>query len=43
MMLMLIILTADLFKEGYNGLSKSYFIISDDGKGMSGSDILING
>jgi len=33
-------LRADLFKEGYNGLSKSYFIISDDGKGMSSSDIL---
>lgn len=33
-------LKAELFKEGYNGLSKSYFIISDDGKGMSSSDIL---
>jgi hypothetical protein len=33
-------LRADLYKEGYNGLSKSYFIISDDGKGMSSSDIL---
>ncbi|MPQ45577.1 hypothetical protein GCQ56_01035 [Marinifilum sp. N1E240] len=33
-------LSADLYKRGYNGLSKSYFIISDDGKGMSGSDIL---
>jgi len=33
-------LNADLFKEGYNGLSKSYFIISDDGKGMSSSDVL---
>lgn len=33
-------LRADLYKEGYNGLSKSYFILSDDGKGMSGIDIL---
>jgi len=33
-------LRADLFKEGYNGLTKSYFILSDDGKGMSKSDIL---
>ncbi|WP_330747148.1 ATP-binding protein [Chryseobacterium sp. CP-77] len=33
-------LKAELFKEDYNGLSKSYFIISDDGKGMSSSDIL---
>ncbi len=33
-------LRADLYKEGYNGLTKSYFILSDDGKGMSGSDIL---
>lgn len=33
-------LNADLYKEGYNGLSKSYFIISDDGKGMSSTDIL---
>lgn len=33
-------LRADLYKEGYNGLSKSYFIISDDGKGMSSTDIL---
>lgn len=33
-------LRADLFKEGYNGLTKSYFILSDDGKGMSSSDIL---
>lgn len=33
-------LKADLYKEGYNGLSKSYFVISDDGKGMSGSDVL---
>lgn len=33
-------LRADLYKEGYYGLSKSYFIISDDGKGMSVSDVL---
>ncbi len=33
-------LKADLFKEDFNGLSKSYFVISDDGKGMSGSDVL---
>ncbi|WP_341900570.1 ATP-binding protein [Fluviicola taffensis] len=33
-------LKADLYKEGYNGLTKSYFTISDDGKGMSSSDIL---
>ncbi len=33
-------LKADLYKEGYNGLSKSYFTISDDGKGMSDTDIL---
>lgn len=33
-------LKAELFKEGYNGLTKSYFTISDDGKGMSSSDIL---
>lgn len=33
-------LRADLYKEGYNGLSKSYFIISDDGKGMSSTDVL---
>lgn len=33
-------LRADLYKEGYDGLTKSYFIISDDGKGMSASDIL---
>jgi signal transduction histidine kinase len=33
-------LRADLFKEGYNELTKSYFILSDDGKGMSSSDIL---
>lgn len=35
-------LKAKLFKEGYNGLTKSYFTISDDGKGMSNSDILDN-
>lgn len=33
-------LRADLYKEGYNGLVNSYFIICDDGKGMSSSDIL---
>lgn len=33
-------LKANLYREGYNGLSKSYFIISDDGKGMSDTDIL---
>lgn len=33
-------LSADLYKEGYKGLSNSYFIISDDGKGMSENDIL---
>lgn len=33
-------LNADLYIEGYNELSKSYFIISDDGKGMSATDIL---
>lgn len=33
-------LKAELFKEGYDGLTKSYFTISDDGKGMSSSDIL---
>ncbi len=33
-------LKADLYIEGYNGLKKSYFTISDDGKGMSNTDIL---
>lgn len=33
-------LRADLYKEGFNGLTKSYFLLSDDGKGMSSSDIL---
>lgn len=33
-------LKADLYKKGHNGLSKSYFAISDDGKGMSDTDIL---
>ncbi|MBN7813087.1 ATP-binding protein [Algoriphagus sp. H41] len=33
-------LKADLYKEGYNGLSKSYFLIADDGKGMSSTDVL---
>lgn len=33
-------LNAELFKKGYQGLKNDYFIISDDGKGMSNSDIL---
>jgi hypothetical protein len=33
-------LKAELFKTGYDSLEKSYFIISDDGKGMSNTDIL---
>lgn len=33
-------LKAELFKTGYDNLEKSYFIISDDGKGMSNTDIL---
>ena len=33
-------LKAELFKEGYDGLKTTYFIISDDGKGMSNADIL---
>lgn len=33
-------LKAELFKAGYDDLEKSYFIISDDGKGMSNTDIL---
>lgn len=33
-------LKASLYKAGFNGLTKSYFTISDDGKGMSASDIL---
>lgn len=33
-------LRADLYKHGFNGLKRSYFTISDDGKGMSSSDIL---
>ncbi|MBK8243243.1 MAG: ATP-binding protein [Saprospiraceae bacterium] len=33
-------LKANLYKSGYNGLNRSYFTISDDGKGMSSSDIL---
>jgi Histidine kinase-, DNA gyrase B-, and HSP90-like ATPase. len=32
-------LHADLFKTGYNSLRNSYFVISDDGKGMSANDI----
>lgn len=33
-------LKAELYKEGYNNLLQNYFIISDDGKGMSQFDIL---
>lgn len=33
-------LKAELFKKGYRGLENHYFIISDDGKGMSSTDIL---
>jgi len=33
-------LNVDLYKKEYNGIKKSYFLISDDGKGMSSSDIL---
>lgn len=33
-------LKAELFKKGYHGLENDYFIISDDGKGMSNADIL---
>ncbi len=33
-------LRADLYKKGYDGLVNSYFVISDDGKGMSNSDII---
>lgn len=33
-------LKADLYKQGYKGISKSYFTLSDDGKGMSGTDLL---
>jgi signal transduction histidine kinase len=33
-------LRADLYKDGYSGLENSYFVLSDDGKGMSSSDIL---
>lgn len=33
-------LKAELFKEGYEGLENSYFVISDEGKGMSSTDIL---
>lgn len=34
------ILNAKLFRVGYKGIKSSYFIISDDGKGMSSSDVL---
>lgn len=33
-------LKAEIYLEGYKGLNKSYFVISDDGKGMSQRDIL---
>lgn len=33
-------LNAELYKQGFNHLKNSYFIISDDGKGMSSSDVL---
>jgi len=33
-------LKAELYLENYHDISKPYFIISDDGKGMSESDIL---
>lgn len=33
-------LNAELLKRGFNGLKSDYFIISDDGKGMSDSDII---
>lgn len=33
-------LKAELFKSGYEELENSYFVISDDGKGMSGTDVL---
>lgn len=33
-------LKADLYEQGFNGLTKPYFTISDDGKGMSSSDII---
>lgn len=33
-------LNAELFREGFEGLERSYFVLSDDGKGMSSTDIL---
>ena len=33
-------LKAEIYLEGFNGLSRPYFIISDDGKGMSQREIL---
>ena len=33
-------LTAEIYLKGFNGLSRPYFIISDDGKGMSQNEIL---
>src|SRR5689334_2313900 len=32
-------LKAEIYLEGYNGLRRPYFVISDDGKGMSNTDI----
>ncbi|KAA6317418.1 hypothetical protein EZS27_032421, partial [termite gut metagenome] len=33
-------LKAEIYLENYRGLKKPYFVISDDGKGMSENDIL---
>lgn len=33
-------LKCEIYKEGFKDLNKSYFVISDDGKGMSQRDIL---
>ncbi|WP_426062686.1 ATP-binding protein [Flavobacterium sp. DSP2-3-1] len=33
-------LTAEIYKEGYKGLVKPFFLLTDDGKGMSKKDIL---
>ncbi|MEL4308943.1 ATP-binding protein [Joostella sp. CR20] len=33
-------LNADLYKKGFKGINNSYFVLSDDGKGMSETDIL---
>ncbi|RZJ92324.1 MAG: hypothetical protein EOO20_02215 [Chryseobacterium sp.] len=34
------LLSAEIYQEGYKELDRSYFVISDDGKGMSKQDIL---